>query len=296
MVVAGTLAASTGLATAAATHSKAPSPVVTISAGSTAAGQVLELGSGPYAGAALYYLTADQAPTSYSCTPTVVHVGPHTISCTEEWPPILTSGTPTAGPGVNASLLGTVWRSDLNATQVTFAGHPLYAFNPTPGNISGDGFDEATIPPWHGNWYLLNASTGLAAPRWEKLGFVTLGNGRTVLGATMGTLLGTLLFPVYTNSADTRTSVSCTGACATEFPPVLSDGTVYHVAGSGIYDQSLGIILRPDGTRQVTFDGLPLYVYSNEAVNISTGAPVFAGNGNLVAAPSGGGIFHLSQG
>jgi predicted lipoprotein with Yx(FWY)xxD motif len=47
--------------------------------------------------------------------------------CAEAWPPVLTTGDPVAGRGVRDKLLGTVERED-GATQVTYAGHPLYFY------------------------------------------------------------------------------------------------------------------------------------------------------------------------
>src|SRR5262245_29383067 len=60
--------------------------------------------------------------------------------CSEYWPPLLTNDSPVADSGVNANLLGTSKRSD-GATQVTYAGHPLYYFvkDSKPGDTNGEG-------------------------------------------------------------------------------------------------------------------------------------------------------------
>ena len=67
-------------------------------------------------GHALYLFEADKTSKS-TCTG----------ACAKAWPPALTSGKPTAGSGVKASLIGTTKRPD-GTMQVTYDGHPLYTF------------------------------------------------------------------------------------------------------------------------------------------------------------------------
>jgi predicted lipoprotein with Yx(FWY)xxD motif len=50
-----------------------------------------------------------------------------TSGCTLTWPALTTSASPTAGPGVKASLLSTI-KLPNGAKQVTYAGHPLYRY------------------------------------------------------------------------------------------------------------------------------------------------------------------------
>lgn len=47
--------------------------------------------------------------------------------CAQYWPPVLTSGRPQAGPGVDQHALGTIMRPD-GTEQVTYQGRPLYLF------------------------------------------------------------------------------------------------------------------------------------------------------------------------
>ncbi|HTX79054.1 MAG TPA: hypothetical protein VMC62_05275, partial [Longilinea sp.] len=60
-------------------------------------------------------------------------------NCATLWPPLLTTGTPTAGSGVDANLLSTTTRTD-GTTQVTYNGWPLYyyASDKAAGDTTGE--------------------------------------------------------------------------------------------------------------------------------------------------------------
>jgi predicted lipoprotein with Yx(FWY)xxD motif len=47
--------------------------------------------------------------------------------CLHAWPALTTSGTPIAGQGISASLIGTIKVKGVGL-QVTYAGHPLYTY------------------------------------------------------------------------------------------------------------------------------------------------------------------------
>jgi predicted lipoprotein with Yx(FWY)xxD motif len=72
-------------------------------------------------------------------------------NCAVDWPPLMTSGAPTAGNGANGGMLGTVERTD-GTTQVTYNGHPLYTYilDKKPGE--GNGNDAKAFG---GQWYAL---------------------------------------------------------------------------------------------------------------------------------------------
>jgi predicted lipoprotein with Yx(FWY)xxD motif len=61
-------------------------------------------------------------------------------SCAKFWPPLLSQGKPTAGPGVKPSLIGTTRRSN-GSRQVTYNRHPLYTFalDKLAGQTKGEG-------------------------------------------------------------------------------------------------------------------------------------------------------------
>jgi predicted lipoprotein with Yx(FWY)xxD motif len=75
-------------------------------------------------------------------------------ACASVWPPLRASGKPTAGGGLNASLVGTTSRSD-GKPQVTYNGHPLYLFygDAKPGDTNGQGSTA-----FGGGWFVLSAA------------------------------------------------------------------------------------------------------------------------------------------
>jgi predicted lipoprotein with Yx(FWY)xxD motif len=67
---------------------------------------------------------------------------------------------------------------------------------------------------------------------------------------------------LYLFQADKGTKSSCTGACASAWPPVRASGKP--VAGSGIAASKLGTTPRSDGKPQVTYNGHPLYTFASD--------------------------------
>lgn len=72
---------------------------------------------------------------------------------------------------------------------------------------------------------------------------------------------GFSLYAFISDTQDSGTS-ACTGDCAAEWPPLLSEGDP--VAGEGVDQALLGTITRDDGTTQVTYNGRPLYLFHED--------------------------------
>jgi predicted lipoprotein with Yx(FWY)xxD motif len=85
-----------------------------------------------------------------------------------------------------------------------------------------------------------------------KLGMTTI-NGTAVVTNSKGMTL-------YWFVPDTSTSSKCTGSCATYWPPLVGPVS----AGTGVIG-TLGVITRPGGTMQATYDGHPLYTYAGDS-------------------------------
>ena len=92
---------------------------------------------------------------------------------------------------------------------------------------------------------------------------------------------------VYLWSKDSMNMSACSGACAGAWPPVPAKGKVT-VSGSA-KAMDLGTITRSDGTKQVTYDGHPLYYFvgdSGPGTTKGQGSDGFGAKWWLVA-PSG---------
>lgn len=76
-------------------------------------------------------------------------------ACADNWPALVVDGDITVGEGLDASLVGTVTRTD-GSTQVTYGGWPLYYFarDSKPGDTNGQGVSDV--------WFLLNADGSAA--------------------------------------------------------------------------------------------------------------------------------------
>jgi predicted lipoprotein with Yx(FWY)xxD motif len=85
-------------------------------------------------------------------------------ACATAWPPLRTSGKPTAGSGAKASLVGTTTRSD-GKPQVTYNGHPLYTFvkDTKAGQINGEG-----VVAFGGGWFVVSPAGTQVSKRPSK--------------------------------------------------------------------------------------------------------------------------------
>ena len=294
----------------------APTGPATVSAASSSFGRVLVVGSGPYAGCSLYLLTSDQlhalSGAQFACSD---NANALKEPCdTGLWPALLTDGAPIAGPGVNPQLIGTVTRTDLPGLppvqQVTYAGQPLYRFflDKAPGDTQGANLDDPVTSP-AGIWYLVNARRGIPAPGRAHLQLETAPVGGTgpdeaVLAATMNNDFSAFpdaSFPVYTVSRGHRHGrgdvrrhewghdSACQGLCAVYWPPLLTSDRP--VAGPGVDQQVLGIIIRPDGSHQVTYNGRPVYLFYKDAY-IAPPVDVGMQGINGAGAPTPWGVFN----
>src|SRR5207244_8148602 len=80
--------------------------------------------------------------------------------------------------------------------------------------------------------------------------------GKTILVNAQGITL-------YRYDRDSAGTSNCTGSCATVWPP-LAAAVGTPTAGSGVTGM-LATISRADGSKQVTYNGMPLYTFEQDA-------------------------------
>lgn len=273
-------------------------------------GSVLVVGSGPLRGFPLYIFSGD-ADGRIRCGTTLASgydLGPNTnvpLSCTgpesdlpnavksDDWPAFTTKGPPIAVTGVNSHLLGAVKRRGIG-DQVTYAGHPLYLFDPVskPFYPQGEGYMETVKPlaPWHGYWFLASSINGEPAPGTVAIETGVLPNGKSVLAVEVDENVNPIAATVYAFSRDRVNRSACSNTCALTWVPVLTLGEPR--VASNIPKGAVGIMRRASGAEQVTFKGAPLYFYAKEKVLLAPDGELrgsgTAGNGEGVKGPSGG--------
>jgi predicted lipoprotein with Yx(FWY)xxD motif len=218
----------------------------------------------------------------------------HSVA-SDDWPAFTSSVKPVAGHGVTARLLSRVFRPGIGE-QVTYAGHPLYLFDPSsvPFVPAGEDYGETVAPlaPWHGYWSLVSAHEGEPATGTARLERATLSNGTTVLGVERDVNLVPVAVDVYELRGQSNGSSPLSDLAPT-WVPLLSSSAPK--VTSGVKSSEIGEITLANGTRQITYKGRPLFLYSREIFLRRKGAGLVtrgtSGNGDGVAGP--GGVFSL---
>ena len=102
---------------------------------------------------------------------------------------------------------------------------------------------------------LVASGAAFAAGRSMGMGTVVYLHSSS-LGKVLATSTGRTLY-LYT--ADGYKVTNCTGSCAQTWPPLMTIGKP--VAGMGVKQSLLSTLTRPNGKKQITYNGHPLYKY-----------------------------------
>jgi len=93
---------------------------------------------------------------------------------------------------------------------------------------------------------------------------------------------------LYVFAQDTGSTSTCSGTCATDWPPLTLTSTIPK-AGPGVTQSLLSTVRRPDATVQIAYNGHPLYTYKGDTAPGSTKGQGVNADGGLwyLVAPSG---------
>ena len=187
-------------------------------------------------GLTLYYYTEDKRGSGKSMC---------TGSCATAWPPLAAPVKAPAGVRLPGPL-GMITRPG-GVRQVTLNGFPvyLYAGDKAPGQDAGNGIE--------GSWHIIKIpATAAATGRAAALKVI-----RTRAGTVLASSRGLTLY-YYAEDKPGSGKSMCTGSCATAWPPLAAP--VKAPAGVRLPGR-LRTITRPNGLKQVTLNGYPLYLY-----------------------------------
>lgn len=126
---------------------------------------------------------------------------------------------------------------------------------------SDDGSDASGAPsPAASQERLADQGPAPVGDRTGPAGQLTVANDPN-LGPIITDASGFTLYR-FTKDGPNPELSACDAACAKLWPPVPADGAL---APAGVDDALLGAVTRGDGSRQLMFDGLPLYRYAKDA-------------------------------
>lgn len=200
-------------------------------------------------GMTLYIFTKDAADQS-NCND----------ACLAKWPPLITTGTPKAGEGVDAAKLGSTKLAD-GRLIVTYNHMPLYYWvaDKKPGDMSGQNIGSV--------WFVINpagdpvkAEFSAAAPAQPAVEEPVI---KVVSDAKFGQILvdakGMTLY-IFTKDAPDQSN--CNAGCMAKWPPLITAGSPK--AGDGVDASKLGSTKLADGRLIVTYNHMPLYYWVND--------------------------------
>src|SRR5215212_549012 len=200
------------------------------------------------------FLVDDKGMTLYLFTKDTPNTTVCYENCAVAWPPLLTTGDPVAGEGVDDSLLGTTNRTD-GTVQVTYNGWPLYYYekDKAPGDVTGQDVG--------GVWYVVSETGEQVTTTAAATEPPAATTGAATVKLAEDDQLGSFLvddkgMTLYLFTKDTPNTTVCYDQCAVAWPPLLTTGDP--VAGEGVDASLLGTTDRTDGTVQVTYNGWPL--------------------------------------
>jgi predicted lipoprotein with Yx(FWY)xxD motif len=182
------------------------------------------------------YFTDGKGMALYLFTKDMLDLNTCVGDCLKAWP-VYSSDQLLLADGLESRDFGSFIRAD-GLKQITYKGWPLYYWNKDqkPGDISGEGVGKV--------WYLIK----------QPFYSVTLGT-QAQLGNYLVDSKGMAL---YYFDKDPKSATVCFGECLKAWPAFYTEKPV---VPSGLKADDFGEIIRPDGGKQTTYKGYPLYYW-----------------------------------
>ena len=207
------------------------------------------------------YLVDAKGMTLYLFTKDTPGVSNCSGGCLAAWPALIAAGNVTAGPGV-AGKLDVITRADDGSKQVTYNGYPLYYWkkDKASGDTTGQGVGGVwfVVPPTDITTLHTAAATVAPTAAPAAAAATVMVKNDPKLGDFLVYAKGMTL---YMFTKDTAGVSNCAGGCLTAWPPLVATGNL--AAGPGVTGK-LGFITRADGTKQVTYNDMPLYYWASD--------------------------------
>jgi predicted lipoprotein with Yx(FWY)xxD motif len=205
-------------------------------------------------GMTLYIFTQD-SPDQSNCD----------ASCLSKWPPLLTSGSPTLGVGVDASMIGSAKLAD-GTSIVTYDHKPLYYFakDTQPKQMNGQGVG--------GVWFMISPSAAEIDNSTQLTSASTpapaASSSEPTIKVASNYSLGQYLvdgngMTLYIFTKDGPDQSNCNASCLANWPPLLTEGNP--ILGPGTDDSKIGSTVLADGRHIVTYNHMPLYYYAGDS-------------------------------
>ena len=113
-----------------------------------------------------------------------------------------------------------------------------------------------------------SSTSSTSSSRADRPKLSAAGTSQVVIARATKDKVGSVLvtssgYTLYHLTTDTPTKTTCTGSCASLWPPLIATSGTTLRAARGL-SGSLGTLVRPDGSRQIAYDGEPLYTYAQD--------------------------------
>ncbi|MCE8424606.1 MAG: hypothetical protein J5U17_02380 [Candidatus Methanoperedens sp.] len=183
------------------------------------------------------YIVDDKGKTLYLFARDVNGDSKCTDGCLNTWP-IFYMEKISVSSGLGSSDFGTITRDD-GKKQTTYKGWPLYYFSGdlNPGDLKGEGVNNI--------WFIARPDYSIFIADKDNMSFIVDAKGKTL----------------YNFTKDSTGMSNCNAGCLKIWPVFYSRNIV---VPSIMNASDFGVITNSEGSKQTTYNQMPLYYYIND--------------------------------